>query len=101
MKLSSSKLERWIKALRSGRYKQATGALHKKNNKYCCLGVLCKLNGIKFKTMRVTECDDNDNSEVYDEIKQDLLGEKLTDKLTDMNDNGDSFKTIADYLEVV
>lgn len=36
---------KWIKALRSGKYKQATGALKKVDEKgketYCCLGVLC------------------------------------------------------------
>ena len=33
----------WVKALRSGKYKQTTGVLNKKvsgKNRYCCLGVL-------------------------------------------------------------
>ena len=43
---------RWVAALRSGKYKQITGALRQKYNKggrkssfegYCCLGVLCEL----------------------------------------------------------
>lgn len=34
--------EKWLAALRSGKYKQTTGALHNKNG-YCCLGVLCDL----------------------------------------------------------
>ena len=34
--------DKWIKALRSGVYKQATGELED-NNSFCCLGVLCKL----------------------------------------------------------
>lgn len=33
----------WIKALLSGKFKQGKGALRKKNNTYCCLGVLCEL----------------------------------------------------------
>jgi hypothetical protein len=33
----------WIKALRSGKYKQGVCALHTSDNKYCCLGVLCDL----------------------------------------------------------
>ena len=33
----------WIKALRSGKYKQGRGALRKTDNTYCCLGVLCDL----------------------------------------------------------
>lgn len=32
-------LEKWLAALRSGKYKQATGALEKDGG-YCCLGVL-------------------------------------------------------------
>jgi hypothetical protein len=38
---------RWVKALRSGEYKQGTGYLAKKRGsearRYCCLGVLCEL----------------------------------------------------------
>ena len=33
----------WVKALRSGKYKQGVCALHTSDNKYCCLGVLCDL----------------------------------------------------------
>lgn len=32
--------KRWVKALRSGKYKQDTGQL-KSNEGFCCLGVLC------------------------------------------------------------
>lgn len=38
---------KWIKALRSGKYKQGTGTLKQYNRKgqaqHCCLGVLCEL----------------------------------------------------------
>lgn len=40
MKKTIKKL--WIKALRSGKYKQASGHL-RKNGGFCCLGVLCDL----------------------------------------------------------
>ena len=33
----------WIKALRSGKYKQGRGSLRNLDNTYCCLGVLCDL----------------------------------------------------------
>lgn len=36
----------WVKALRSGEYKQGYGYLHYKRggkDKFCCLGVLCDL----------------------------------------------------------
>lgn len=31
----------WVKALRSGEYGQGTGHLRDKDEKFCCLGVLC------------------------------------------------------------
>jgi hypothetical protein len=34
---------RWLRALRSGRYKQGTGNLQPVEGKFCCLGVLCDL----------------------------------------------------------
>jgi hypothetical protein len=34
-------MRKWIKALRSGEYKQGCGALRPSKDKFCCLGVLC------------------------------------------------------------
>lgn len=34
---------RWVRALRSGKYKQGTGQLRTADNKFCCLGVLTDL----------------------------------------------------------
>lgn len=40
--------KKWVEALRSGKYKKGTGALHRKT-RYCCLGVfleeVCKTQG--------------------------------------------------------
>lgn len=40
-------MKKWIKALRSGKFKQGSGALKQYNSKgqeqHCCLGVLCEL----------------------------------------------------------
>lgn len=33
----------WVKALRSGKYKQGKGMLKSKDGEYCCLGVACDL----------------------------------------------------------
>mgnify|MGYP001601051672 CR=1 FL=1 len=41
MNLEIAKL--WIEALRSGEYAQGFGRLRDKDNKFCCLGVLCNL----------------------------------------------------------
>jgi len=37
--------EIWIKELESGKYKQTKGVL-KKDDSYCCLGVLCQISGL-------------------------------------------------------
>jgi len=34
--------EKWVKALRSKKYRQGGGYLHQ-NDSYCCLGVLCEI----------------------------------------------------------
>ena len=36
-------MEKWVKALRSGKYKQGKGYLNRYNDTFCCLGVLCEL----------------------------------------------------------
>jgi len=50
----------WIKALTSGKYKQGKYVLRSKDNKFCCLGVLCDLynqdmSKNKKKTLKITE----------------------------------------------
>lgn len=40
---------KWVKALRSGKYKQARLRLGDAKNGYCCLGVLCKVTGKKHR----------------------------------------------------
>ncbi len=36
-------MKQWVKALRSGKYKQTTGVLKKPRGGFCCLGVLCDI----------------------------------------------------------
>lgn len=48
-------LDRWLAALRSGKYKQTSGALKRKvgrGHAYCCMGVLCEVmkKELPFKT---------------------------------------------------
>lgn len=35
--------KKWLAALRSGEYKQGSGALRTADDRFCCLGVLCDL----------------------------------------------------------
>lgn len=38
--------EKWVAALRSGKYEQGRHSLHGERNSYCCLGVLCDISGL-------------------------------------------------------
>jgi hypothetical protein len=38
----------WVEALRSGEYKQTSGALKDEFDGYCCLGVLCEISGLEW-----------------------------------------------------
>lgn len=39
---------KWVKALRSGKYKQGRNALKNETNAFCCLGVLCEVLGAEW-----------------------------------------------------
>ena len=39
--------QKWIEALRSGKYNQGTGCLRTYKNEFCCWGVLCDLHSKK------------------------------------------------------
>ena len=54
--------KKWVKALRSGKYKQCQKRLYDGEG-YCCLGVLCKILGKEFKLMEncYAVVDDNEN----------------------------------------
>ncbi len=87
----TEKLKReWVKALRSGDFKQGQGALQV-GNRYCCLGVLNKLAG--------TRCPGKDGylSGIHGYNK--LLTFGVQRKLSQRNDDGLSFKAIATYIE--
>jgi hypothetical protein len=91
---------KWVKALRSGEYKQARKKLRDGEN-YCCLGVLCQIAGLPI---------DEDGDSVVGASKvsavsqyqpiYDAVGDTWTArKLAEMNDDGTPFHGIADYIE--
>jgi hypothetical protein len=99
---------KWIKALRSGKYKQAKKCL-RKDNAYCCLGVLTKLLNPKHEDLK------GDLRSKGLELPEDVMeitgvtsGKGKCDftivstwqpDLARYNDNGYSFKEIADIIE--
>lgn len=106
--------DKWIAALRSGKYKQGVGLLHDRNHRFCCLGVLCEVAGIKAE--RVQDHDAQfmgltpDQKGCYQyEGEMGFLHRKTLQKfgllasdasiLAEKNDNGYSFGQLADLIK--
>jgi hypothetical protein len=97
---------KWLKALRSGEYKGATGELMKtlKNGEprgFCCLGVAAVISGAPFKKLNgkqfITKpVSDSCTSHLPKELKN---KSPLARKLANMNDGKQGFKRIADWIE--
>jgi len=87
---------KWIEALRSGKYKQTTHYL-KDDQGFCCLGVLCDIQGADFDAIR-TEF----GTLSLSSSPQKYLGGlgMMAPRLTTLNDDGKSFAEIADYIEM-
>ncbi len=107
----------WVKALRSGKYNQATAVLSD-GDSYCCLGVLCEISGVsdfKYESefdivtylgegetlpKKVMEfaglrtCDGQTKNTVHPED-----GKSTSIYLTELNDNGKTFDEIADIID--
>ena len=90
---------KWVKALRSGRYKQGEGYL-KDGDTYCCLGVLCRVQGVDPELASAT------GTLSTSQLKPAFSGGlplARTAALANMNDGNlvrqHSFREIADYIE--
>ncbi len=102
---------KWVKALRSGKYKQAYGRLHSVTpGGFCCLGVLCKTYEKDYEEMdkHLTDSftlpfsvmeDFNIASSVCSQEKGMTIGKKQYHSLAGANDNYESFANIADWIE--
>jgi hypothetical protein len=109
VKLPSKIKEKWVKALRSGKYIQGKKALYRPEEAtFCCLGVLehlCLGGKVEyfanadgtFSRFRATPSRD-----FYDYIGADAVNcwaGSVESNLMAYNDNGKSFTEIADYIE--
>ncbi|MEK6860550.1 MAG: hypothetical protein AABY07_01135 [Nanoarchaeota archaeon] len=95
--------KKWIEALESGKYQQATGAL-KVDDGYCCLGVLCDLHR---KQMKKKGWNNGrylgDCYYLPDAVRNwaGLVKNNLKvcgSQLIALNDNGKSFLEIANFI---
>ena len=101
---------RWVKALRSGKYKQGTDLLCDAKNQYCCLGVLARVKGIKKSSIIGVQdlLDFDDDNNLYCGLNDDLgrafegsikIAGVTYGSLSSANDCGVSFKCIATWIE--
>ena len=80
---------KWVEALRGGAFKQTTGTywnFHR--DAYCCLGVLVKL------------ARESDPDITIWEAEQSVATTSQMRELIKMNDTGQTFAEIADYIEM-
>jgi hypothetical protein len=98
-KLDPALKARWVRALRSGRYRQGAEALLTVDGSYCCLGVLAKIQRCNFSAVPVDMLDSS--SPLREALAKYAggLSEEDQDTLAGMNDGGASFDEIADYIE--
>jgi hypothetical protein len=95
--------QRWLEALRSGKYDQGKSWL-RQGDSFCCLGVLCDLvdpTGWRPGAL-VYSYSVADHTSILPGMTKVATGLDSAvdlDKLMSMNDNGQSFAQIADWIE--
>jgi len=123
--MNKAKAMKWVKALRSGKYKQGREVLLKTQNDsldgkvvgHCCLGVLAEINGfgreklcgldlLNIEMQEVcgltSESGEPLNNDDGDPQKVNVRHAKMDmefDSLAEANDHGVSFRTIATWIE--
>jgi hypothetical protein len=109
-KMNPEVKQKWIAALRSGKYKQGTSWL-RTNKGYCCLGVLSDLLGASWESKGANEngfsvyscsiAGSSTTGMLSQPAKEaSYLAKKAEDMLARMNDDlGKSFNEIADWIE--
>lgn len=102
--------QRWLAALRSGKYEQGEGYLQNADGQYCCLGVACRMDHPEEDLLHKFLIDSNGgrSSKSYISKKlEDSMPELLRGNdsnefarlVSKMNDEGQSFHQIADWIE--
>ena len=89
--------EKWVKALRSGKYSQGESYLMSPivdgDDLYCCLGVACDIQGIELG------CNEQYPADDYDVPNMLKAKSDVAEFLADKNDNAWNFNHIADWIE--
>ena len=97
---------KWVRALRSGEYKQGKGYLVQGTNEdgyvHCCLGVLaCEMVPEYVRRQEMDSVGVDNNTEFLPDDLSIMFGldEGTQTELADFNDNSKSFTAIADWIE--
>lgn len=93
-KMDAVAKEKWLAALRSGKFKQGDGSLFcREDHTYCCLGVLRRVEGLRGS--------EDSEGEFLKYVQATRLGLTYDTqvKLAKLNDSDTSFPEIADYIE--
>jgi hypothetical protein len=103
-KLPKAFKAKWLKALRSGEYKQGRSRLKKKTDtgfEFCCLGVACEVAKSKIVLRKMPAyIISSDAVKGISKVPVILRGTcGVADKLASLNDDGNSFKRIALWID--
>ncbi len=111
--MKKSVAKKWTKALRSKKFKQGMHSLHDAEaNSYCCLGVLCVLAGKDKKYINNRDNAKDNTSLPGPIVYKDFAGMQTNNgslpgfgkhseakALSVMNDSGQTFDEIADFID--
>lgn len=92
---------KWVKALRSGEYRQGRGTLRDTEGRYCCLGVFCVVAGIELDPRgKFPAAHPHSYQPIGDMIGGDLAQlYNRNDGEAEFSGRPLSFPEIADYIE--
>lgn len=91
--------QKWIEALRSGKYEQGKACLKTEDSKFCCLGVACDITNPNGWYKEDGKTYFNGGHKAYAPEYIVSYRNIDQDELASMNDRGISFSEIADYIE--
>lgn len=98
---------RWIAALESGKYKKGCTFLRDNNDNYCCLGVLCELEGLEcVQGSGPYYCYDGEATVLPYVLRikygLDIFGGKFQMRnLVCVNDCSDTFEPVIEHIKVL
>lgn len=104
MKKLNPNAQKWVDALRSGKYEQGIGQLRHENN-FCCLGVACHIAARDVRKRWRDGMTFDGEMDVLPASVMKWLGAKDANpdidgrSLAKFNDNGKTFAQIADLIE--